>query len=91
MEVQGDLNHVIYDSIYNHFNGIGVWDLNDLLAKIVAKLVIHDSWDNWKHTVNEALEKGTLLILRSTIHGGLDHLLKHSASTLVEAIEVEVV
>jgi hypothetical protein len=41
--------------------------------------------------VNKALEEGTLLILRSTVHGGLNHLLKHSASTLVETIEVEVV
>ena len=91
VEVQGDLDDVSDDSVDDQVDGLGVSDLDDFLAQVVAELVVHDSGDDWQHALNEALQESALAILVGTVHGCLDHLLKHSASSLIEAIEVEVV
>jgi hypothetical protein len=91
MEVQGDLDDVANDSIDDEVNGLGVSDLDDFLAQVVPELVVHDSRDDWQHALNQALQESALTILVGAVHGCLDHLLKHSAASLIEAIEVEIV
>ena len=91
VKVQGDVNDVADDAVYYQVDCLCVSYFNDLLAQVVAKLVVHDSRDYWKHAMDQALQKGALFVLVGAVHGCLDHLLKHSTSTLVETIEVEIV
>ena len=91
VEVQGDLDDVSDDSVDDQVDGLGVSDLDDFLAQVVAELVVHYSRDDWQHALNQALQESALAVLVGTIHGCLDHLLEHSAASLIEAIEVEVV
>jgi hypothetical protein len=41
--------------------------------------------------MDKALKESALIVLLGAVHGRLDHLLKHSASTLVKAIKVKIV
>ena len=91
VKVQGDINHVADDAVHYQVNCLCISYFNDLLAQVVAKLVVHDSRDYWKHAMDQTLKKGTLFVLVGIVHSCLDHLLKHSTSTLVETIEVEIV
>ena len=91
VKVQRDINDVADDAVYYQVNCLHVSHFNDLLAQVVAKLVVHDSRDYWKHAMDQTLKKGTVVTLVGAVHSCLDHLLKHSTSTLVETIEVEIV
>lgn len=91
VKVQGDINDVADDAVHHQVNCLCVSYFNDLLAQVVAELVVHDSRDYWKHAMDQTLQKGTLVVLVGAVHSCLNHLLKHSASTLVETIEVEIV
>ena len=91
VEVQGDLDDVWEDSIDDQVDGLWVSHLDDFLAQVVAELVVHDSRDDWQHALDQALQESALAVWVGAVHGRLDHLLKHSASSLIKAIEVEVV
>jgi hypothetical protein len=91
VKVQRDVNDVANDLIYYQIDCLWVSYFNDLLAQVVAELVVHHSRDYWKHAMDQALQEGAFFVLVGAVHGSLDHLLKHSASTLIEAIEVKIV
>lgn len=91
VDVQRDGHQIIDDLVHDLLKASRLGQLHDSLAKIVSKLVDHHVRSNWEHEMDQAVQEcspgwrlGHALVV--TV---LDHLLEHSAASLVETVEVK--
>ena len=103
MDIERDLHHLVANGVYKLVHIVRVGLFHDSLAEIIAKLIDHHVGHNWSNHVDQALGKCNPFrrLALCFFHGGgflgagalrdliLDHLLEHSATSLVEAVEVE--
>lgn len=59
------------------------------MAQVVPKLVAHNIPNYWKNVVDQAFEKWSAINISISCVWILNFSLKHSASGLVETVEVE--
>lgn len=104
MDIERNINNMRTHSLNKFFHVIRISFFHNSLAEIVAKLINHDITNDWSNRMNEALGKSNpfrRLWLNFTFQSSrflsawafrylvLNHLLKHSASSLIEAVVIE--
>ena len=84
MDVQRDIDDIIDDLIYNELQNVLISYFDELLTKVISKLIDHHVSNDWKHEINQ-------ILIKNVITPSLNLLLQHSTSCLVKAIEIDVV
>jgi hypothetical protein len=87
MNIQRNI-HDLADRVHNYLvESLGISHLNDLLAKIVAELVGHHTWEDWQHLIDQGLvEFAFIFAVKISL---LNFGLKISAPALIEAEELK--
>ena len=78
MDVCWNLSNCRQDSSNNTLNLLGIWNLQDFLAKVISKLVHHQVSKVGCHSLNESMSESEESIF-------IKSLLKHSAPLLIVA------
>lgn len=88
MDIEGDVYDLAHYAVHDQCKHWGVRDLDDLLAQVVSKLVAHHIPEDRQNVVDQTFEKRSAI--DKPISGGrvLNFSLEHSATGLVEAVEV---
>ncbi len=104
MYIQRYINNLNVYMIYYHLNILRIWFFHDFLTKIVSKLVYHNFRDYWEHKENKTFSKSFSffwIFIKCVLNVNLisificdcmtsnDFLLKHSASCLIETVEIK--
>lgn len=94
VDVQRDVNQPRQNLVDHDLQHLWISSFDNLLAKIVSKLISHDLGKNWQHKVYEACVKDAILAVSgmaiiTSFVSWLQFRLQHSATSLIKAIEVE--